>query len=104
MADGGSSSSSSVSCGLLLLSSLCDALRTRHPACRCASWHTRVLHTDALPPIFHPPHTNPAHIQDRQVINAIATYFSHPIPEVPHDDEDAFISVLNKAGLTDQTA
>jgi hypothetical protein len=42
--------------------------------------------------------------QDRQVITSIARYFQHPIPEVPHDNEDQFISVLNKAGLTDQTA
>lgn len=43
-------------------------------------------------------------VQDQQVINSIARYFQHPIPEVPFDNEDQFISVLNKAGLTDQTA
>lgn len=43
------------------------------------------------------------HAQDMGVVNAIASYFQHPIPEVPWNDEDAFISVLNKAGLTDQT-
>jgi hypothetical protein len=42
--------------------------------------------------------------QDHQVITAIASYFQHPIPEVAWNNEDQFISVLNKAGLTDQTA
>eukprot|EP00775_Hariotina_reticulata_P011099 gene11099-11253_t len=41
--------------------------------------------------------------QDQQIVQAIASYFQHPIPEVPWDDEDQFISVLNRAGLTDQT-
>jgi hypothetical protein len=44
------------------------------------------------------------HAQDHQVISAIASYFQHPIPEVAWNNEDQFISVLNKAGLTDQTA
>jgi hypothetical protein len=43
-------------------------------------------------------------LQDHQVITAIASYFQHPIPEVAWNNEDQFISVLNKAGLTDQTA
>jgi len=38
---------------------------------------------------------------EQRVINEIAAYFQHEIPEVPHDDEDAFIEVLKKAGLTD---
>lgn len=42
--------------------------------------------------------------QDHAVITAIASYFQHPIPEVAWNNEDQFISVLNKAGLTDQTA
>eukprot|EP00882_Tetradesmus_deserticola_P008322 GHRQ01008774.1.p1 GENE.GHRQ01008774.1~~GHRQ01008774.1.p1 ORF type:complete len:492 (+),score=257.21 GHRQ01008774.1:272-1747(+) len=42
--------------------------------------------------------------QDHQVISAIASYFQHPIPEVAWNNEDQFISVLNKAGLTDQVA
>lgn len=43
-------------------------------------------------------------LQDHAVITAIASYFQHPIPEVAWNNEDQFISVLNKAGLTDQTA
>jgi hypothetical protein len=38
---------------------------------------------------------------EQRVINEIAAYFKHEIPEVPHDDEDKFIEVLKKAGLTD---
>eukprot|EP00879_Flechtneria_rotunda_P027247 GHRR01029168.1.p1 GENE.GHRR01029168.1~~GHRR01029168.1.p1 ORF type:complete len:104 (-),score=17.06 GHRR01029168.1:5-316(-) len=43
-------------------------------------------------------------LQDHQVISAIASYFQRTIPEVAWNNEDQFISVLNKAGLTDQTA
>lgn len=42
-------------------------------------------------------------LQDQQAMQTIADYFQHPIPEVPWNNEDEFISVLNKAGLTDQT-
>ena len=35
------------------------------------------------------------------MIDEIAAYFKHAIPEVPHDDEDAFQDVLRKAGLAD---
>ncbi len=42
-------------------------------------------------------------VQDRSTMDSIASYFRHPIPEVSWNDEDEFISVLNKAGLTDQT-
>ena len=35
------------------------------------------------------------------MVQSIADYFQHPIPEVPHDDEDAFIAVLRKAGLAE---
>jgi hypothetical protein len=35
-------------------------------------------------------------------MQSIADYFQHPIPEVPWNNEDEFIAVLNKAGLTDQ--
>jgi hypothetical protein len=34
----------------------------------------------------------------------IANYFNRVIPEVAHENEDDFITVLNQAGLTDQTA
>ncbi len=37
-------------------------------------------------------------------MRSIAEYFRKDIPDVPWDDEDAFIGVLNKAGLTDQAA
>lgn len=42
--------------------------------------------------------------QDQAAMQSIANYFQHPIPEVPWNNEDEFISVLNKAGLSDQTA
>lgn len=38
---------------------------------------------------------------ERRVIDEIATYFKHDIPEVPYDDEERFVDVLRKAGLTD---
>lgn len=41
---------------------------------------------------------------DQMAMQSIADYFQHPIPEVPWNNEDEFISVLNKAGLTDLTA
>lgn len=41
--------------------------------------------------------------QDQMAMQSIADYFQHPIPEVPWNNEDEFISVLNKAGLTDLT-
>lgn len=38
---------------------------------------------------------------EQRVIDQIAAYFKHDIPAVPFDDEDKFIEVLKKAGLTD---
>ncbi|KAK9845721.1 hypothetical protein WJX81_000486 [Elliptochloris bilobata] len=35
------------------------------------------------------------------VIDQIADYFHHPIPEVPYNDEERFIAVLKEAGLTE---
>lgn len=35
------------------------------------------------------------------MIDEIQAYFKHDIPEVALDDEDHFIAVLKKAGLTD---
>jgi hypothetical protein len=40
-------------------------------------------------------------LQEIRVVNEIATYFNTDIPEVPYDDEDKFVEVLKKAGLTD---
>lgn len=37
---------------------------------------------------------------ERRVIDEISAYFKHDIPEVPFDDEDRFVDVLRKAGLT----
>jgi ATP-dependent RNA helicase DDX19/DBP5 len=42
--------------------------------------------------------------EDARVVDSIARYFARDIPEVAWDDEEAFIEVLRKAGLTDQTA
>ena len=41
------------------------------------------------------------HVQERSVVDQIQAYFKHDIPEVPYDDEDAFVEVLKKAGLTE---
>ena len=38
---------------------------------------------------------------EQGIIDEIEAYFAHAIPEVPYDDEDQFIEVLKKAGLTD---
>lgn len=35
-------------------------------------------------------------------MDEIETYFNHPIPAVPYDDEDEFVRVLRDAGLTEQ--
>jgi hypothetical protein len=40
-------------------------------------------------------------VQERSVVDQIQAYFKHDIPEVPYDDEDAFVEVLKKAGLTE---
>ena len=40
-------------------------------------------------------------VQERLVLDAIQQYFQHEVPEVTYDDEDAFVDVLQKAGLTD---
>ena len=40
-------------------------------------------------------------LQDQQAMQTIADYFQHPIPEVPWNNEDEFVNVLKKAGLTD---
>ena len=39
-------------------------------------------------------------MQERAQLNLIADYFHKDIPEVPYNDEDAFLEVLQKAGLT----
>lgn len=39
---------------------------------------------------------------EARVIDQIADYFKHPIPGVPYDDEDAFLAVLQEAGLAEQ--
>jgi hypothetical protein len=36
------------------------------------------------------------------MLDQIAVYFQHEIVAVPHDDEDAFLEVLTKAGLAGQ--
>jgi ATP-dependent RNA helicase DDX19/DBP5 len=38
---------------------------------------------------------------EKRVMDEIEAYFRHDIPEVPYDDEDKFLDVLKKAGLTD---
>ncbi|KAL4418934.1 hypothetical protein ABPG77_009114 [Micractinium sp. CCAP 211/92] len=38
---------------------------------------------------------------ERRVVDEIQAYFKHDIPEVPYDDEDKFMEVLKKAGLTE---
>lgn len=38
---------------------------------------------------------------EKNVIDQIAAYFKHDIPEVPYDDEDKFFDVLKKAGLAE---
>ncbi len=40
-------------------------------------------------------------LQEKGVLDAIQDYFEVDIPEVAHDNEDAFLEVLKKAGLTD---
>ena len=35
------------------------------------------------------------------MVDEIQDYFRHEIPTVAHDDEDAFVAVLRKAGLSD---
>ena len=40
-------------------------------------------------------------LQEQLVVDEIQGYFRHEIPAVAHDDEDAFVAVLRKAGLTD---
>lgn len=42
--------------------------------------------------------------QERRVIDEIEAYFKHPIPEVPYDNEEEFVNVLRRAGLTEQEA
>ncbi|KAL6777779.1 hypothetical protein ACKKBG_A15620 [Auxenochlorella protothecoides x Auxenochlorella symbiontica] len=41
---------------------------------------------------------------ERRVIDEIEAYFKHPIPEVPYDNEEEFVNVLRRAGLTEQEA
>jgi ATP-dependent RNA helicase DDX19/DBP5 len=41
---------------------------------------------------------------ERRVVDEIQAYFKHDIPEVPFDDEDQFVAVLKKAGLTGDEA
>ena len=40
-------------------------------------------------------------MQEEGQLQQIADHFQHPIPEVPHDDEEKFVQVLKEAGLTD---
>ena len=46
-------------------------------------------------------HAPPARPQERKVVDEIQAYFRHDIPEVAFDDEDRFVEVLRRAGLTD---
>lgn len=39
---------------------------------------------------------------DEEVLRAISTYFKHEIPEVPWNDEDRFVEVLQEAGLAER--
>lgn len=39
-------------------------------------------------------------VQEASQVDQIATYFHKDIPEVLYNDEDAFLDVLQKAGLT----
>lgn len=39
-------------------------------------------------------------VQEVSQVDQIATYFHKDIPEVPYNNEDAFLDVLQKAGLT----
>lgn len=41
-------------------------------------------------------------LQDAWLMQSVAEYFNKHIPDVPWDNEDAFIEVLRAAGLTDQ--
>lgn len=38
---------------------------------------------------------------EQRILDQISAYFKHDIPEVPFNDEDKFVEVLKKAGLTD---
>lgn len=37
-------------------------------------------------------------------MQTISDYFNRQIPEIAWNNEDEFVTVLNEAGLTDQTA
>lgn len=37
---------------------------------------------------------------ENRILDQIAEYFKHSIPEVPYDDDEAFEEVLKEAGLT----
>jgi len=37
---------------------------------------------------------------ENRILNQIADYFKHEIPEVPWDDDEKFEEVLKAAGLT----
>ena len=39
-------------------------------------------------------------MQEASQVDQIGTYFQKDIPEVPYNDEDAFLEVLLQAGLT----
>lgn len=43
-------------------------------------------------------------LQEIRTIDAISSYFSHPIEEVPYDDDAKFEDVLVAAGLSRGTA
>lgn len=71
-------------------------------ACVCTASISGVAHTRCDRPTAC--HAVPCcDSQDQMAMQSIADYFQHPIPEVPWNNEDEFISVLNKAGLTDLT-
>lgn len=39
--------------------------------------------------------------QEAAAYDDISRYFNHPIPPVQWDNEDAYVTVLKEAGLTD---
>lgn len=56
----------------------------------------------AHPNTQFPPPPQPLLSQEKRIVDEIETYFNHPIPAVPYDDEDEFVRVLRDAGLTEQ--
>ncbi len=72
------------------------------PACSRSPHAPRAAHP-APPPAPAPrPPPPPAPPQEQRQVDTIAGYFNRFIPEVPYNDEDAFLEVLKQAGLADQ--